>query len=465
MDNFKTIGSQIIKPDGSIFYGRGMNVAFNTTPFTFVFEGTENGYIDFDLDDDSDDKPGGGVNSTDKKWSPRLNKTVAMPDRYYAINGYYSDKAREYAISKPADHWNQNIVRVNTVSNGLNNNPSLEQQLEQLIPAVEEALEAGLVVMVEPHETTGKNWGVNDNEFIESSKLTIELLKEFKDEPYFWVNPHNEPWSKSVDDEYFEMLKWWYFKIREVSNNVIVFDLANWGQDLIGLSLGEYDNFYNNLPDKTNVVFSWHAYGAARGGPFSYQKLNDTLDIVLNNKNIPIVIGEYGQANTVGNGTAGPDSWNRNAVEFLTKGSEGSKPLALKYNVTPMVWHATGDSSFSHSYKITAGRSSDDLLSEPFWRENARLNDLGSAHRYISGELAKKDVEEVEQVEDDKPDFFEDDEPTANDNENSTPPIVDDVLTEEELNIADDIPDQCESIDFWLERIFCKLFNLLQSIF
>ena len=138
-----------------------MNVAFNLLPGPFIFQGVDNRQGDchaaFDIwpgqtnfHNGLECFPGGGINTFDV-WSPQLNSFTTIPDRYYALNGNLSQNAINLGISPPADNWRQSIMRINLVCEGQGGSPSSSDILEVTITAIQEGIDAGMVMMPEIH--------------------------------------------------------------------------------------------------------------------------------------------------------------------------------------------------------------------------------------------------------------------------------------------------------------------------
>ena len=443
-NKFSTEGSKILDPCGNEFFGAGMNVAFSTTNFPFVFEGIHggggdcNGAVDIwpgnnNVQGGTQCYPGGGINSYDTKFSPQAGSTVSLPDRYYAVNGYLSAAAQAAGITAPADDWSQNLIRVTTLPEGGGSNPTISDQIPHVIAGMYEALQAGIVVMTESHNVTGDNISpgvsfdspasaIANNDLRLAVEFQDQLFEEFKidgvcdashvgsnfEQGYVWFNPVNEPWTSSdsgadgcVSQAYLDAQTWWIERIRNFhgAENIIVLDLGNFAQDLAGLAAGCYDDWWDDLKNHPSgdltrsVVLSWHNYGAdtIRGGQMTYANMDADLNTVLNVKQFPLHIGEYGQtANpTFPSNPAGPNAWNRSGFEHLMTNNNGPA-LALKYNVHPTVWHATGDGTFNKLYKLAQGPApaSTDPFGTPFWDiesgSDPLLEPLGEAHWEIS---------------------------------------------------------------------------------
>ncbi len=447
-NEFTTNGSKIINPCGTEFFGVGMNAAFNVLAGPFIFQALDNrpGPCNsaFDIwpgqnnfQNGTECYPGGGVNTFDV-WSPQLNSVTTVPDRYYAMNGTLTQSAINAGITQPADHWHQNILRANIICEGAPTPPGPSDIIAATIPAIQEALDAGMVVMADMHSTTAQNltpnaaWNAPTSSFSGKFGCSIEvfdaIVTQFKtdgnatgqgNDPvkqgYVWLEPSNEPWDGASgfcpSQDYLNTQTFFIRRIRNYHNaeNIIVIDMHNWAQSLNSLAGGCYDSWWTSLKNHPsgdltrNVVLSWHNYGAqAAGGSYTYADMDNQLNTILNTGTpggytYPIIVGEYGQAAQPGTGNAGPDQWNRNGFEYMMTNIHG-QALADKYNINPIVWNASGDASNWTLYKLTRGpaAATNDGLGIPFWDiesgSDPYLEPMGVAHWNISHSISSKNT-------------------------------------------------------------------------
>lgn len=393
-----------------------MNGAYTLFDFPYVFQGTDGGVFDVWLEDplNGGHYPGGGF-SSGSVWDPTSNSRVALPDRYYAINGSATP-----GVATPTDHWHQRFLRINLLARGEGGSPTVQQTLSAVVPDVSEGIAYETVQMLEAHDLTGANrvpamaWNgptpTAPDDFSAVVRFMDGLVNEFAitgtggssalDQGYVWFNPTNEPWGNTAGTDgcpptdYFDTQTFWIERLRNHhrAENLIVIDLSEWGQDLWGLAHGCYDEWWQSLADHSsgdltrNVVLSWHAYGSRRpalGQPYSYITMD--ADLAAATAMFPLMIGEYGQPVGQGVNYAGPWQWNVDAVTWLATDDDGPG-LIEKHGLPAAVWTATGDSSYGHSFKLVQGpeRATDDYRSTPFWDiesgDDLRLERLGRAH-------------------------------------------------------------------------------------
>lgn len=361
----------------------------------FVFLGLEGGNGPCAGEPDQVDGPnipanngcfhGGGFNSA-TFWSPSAGAFVPIPERWTEIE----------------DNWNQKVIRVCTVSDGDGGAPGPITTSADVIDAVNEALAvSGMYLLIEHHGFTGDDklpegafnkptptsWGAQS--WDSAVKFWDEIVQAFAGNDRVWFNFSNEPGTGTGPTaSWTAQAEWWLRRARLFHNatNIVVLDLNDFGQDLDELAAGSYDAWWAGLGALTdNVVLGWHAYGARAGQAYTYATMDADL-LAVHQKGYPIIVGEYGQSSQVGSGNAGPDAWNRVAVECLVTNNLGPA-LVDKYQLLFLVWIATGDATFWHSYKLTQGPTPGvDGLSIPVWDITAAeansqyLEPLGQYH-------------------------------------------------------------------------------------
>lgn len=200
--------------------------------------------------------------------------------------------------------WGFNTVRVNVRE--LDPAPWLYDENGTIDEIVEAYTSKGLVVMLDAHENLGKFTEGQDIERIE--KFFSNLAEKYKDNPYVWFNPYNEPGAFGSHEP--ENAQKWITQneravkaIRDTGNdNPIVLDTWYWGQDQgtwntnainpnrsALLSGAAKDVLDINGEQQYNVVFSSHFYEQ-----YDYpNKVEQYFDMV-EATGLPFIIGEYG---------------------------------------------------------------------------------------------------------------------------------------------------------------------------
>ena len=353
---------------------------------------------------DADCYHGGGFNSA-TIFSGQAGTRVPVPERWTQIES----------------QWNQKAVRITTVADGSGVNPGPITSAEDTIDAVNEALAlTDMYLLIETHDLTGSDSApvgafdqptpTSDAENSWENQVVFwdAIIAEFDGNDRVWFNFQNEPTTDlSAFSVWTTQAEWWLRRTREHhgSDNIVVFDIHRWGQDLGGIAGGNYDAWWSAMETDglliNKTVLSWHAYGSRSGAAYTYAQMDADL-AAARAKGIPVVVGEYGQAAAIGSGNAGNDQFNRNAVEYLCTDLHGPA-LGEKWRLLLFVWIMTGDSGFWHAYKLTQGPDTNDLtgplvpgvngLSIPVWDITAAeatsdyLEPLGLAHWDISHRL------------------------------------------------------------------------------
>jgi hypothetical protein len=440
---FRTLGAHVIKPDGTVFHGAGMNAAFNLIGGPFVFQGFPNTGTPCDFAFDTPASraagclyQGGGISGTIPVWDPLSNGNVLLPDRWYAINGYLSATAAARGATAPPDNWRQRLLRATMVAAGASGPYPLEMG-GLAIGCINEGLPSGAVIVPEFHDLTGKNLSppaaynavgsaFGTGFFADTVNAWDVVIPAYRTngnggttptaQGYVWLGDTNEPFGNVADGNgnppasYFAHQLFWIKRIRlyHGAENIILFPLSEWGQDLHGVATGKYDAFFNTLKNdpsgdlSRNLVLSWHNYGAkGLGVAYDYATMDADLNTVTRlgtpgGWKFPVFVGEYGRPKDGVNGDAGPTPWNITGFECLMTSKFGT-PLAVKYSdsVFPCVWIATGDTGYEKSrYALTLGTGINDFyngLGQPFWQiasgSDIRLTEMGAAHWSVAHQL------------------------------------------------------------------------------
>ena len=309
------MGKTIIDPDGYVFVPNGANIAVRQAPnlengFAFNWRGTANGR------------------------------------------------------SEDVKTWGWNTIRLNVICVLPSDGPTQAQTLKGIDEVVKEYTAKKLVVVIDCHhsEVTGKSPSFSSAIVQQTMTFYDSVTKSYKDNPYVWFNPLNEPFGTKDAAGWTALQNGVYSRIRQnAPGNIFIADLPDWGNDIAALVDGNLSNYSNG---KCNVVYGWRGYGFING--FA---TDASIKQYLGNasaKNIPIIVGEFGDPLTLNEGTAGPPIQNRiGAYAVMKYGPENGYGL--------LWWHATGDSSNFLTYSLTKDRSA------PWVKGTSNLSDGGKA--------------------------------------------------------------------------------------
>lgn len=198
--------------------------------------------------------------------------------------------------------WGFNAIRLNVRS--LQPSPYTYTENGTIDQIVQAYTNAGAVVMIEPHEKTGKYW--EGTELTQVSNWFKDLATRYQDNPYVWFNTSNEPGgSTSVQDinKWLTMNESIIESIRSTgADNVVVVDDHFWGQgsgqwngnsvpQSQSAVLSQGKNLVNKLgADGNNIVFSLHTYDQWEYGDTKFNSYFDQAQ----NQGLAVVLGEYG---------------------------------------------------------------------------------------------------------------------------------------------------------------------------
>ncbi|MBD2070959.1 cellulase family glycosylhydrolase [Leptolyngbya sp. FACHB-671] len=278
--------------------------------------------------------------------------------------------------------WGFNSIRLNVRQLGLDNKQTYAEN-GTIDAIVEKFTSQRIVVMIEPHERTGK-WYSSDelNKLVNWHK---GLASKYKDNPYVWLNVSNEPGgsdsgSSSAVSKYVQQNTTVIKAIRSTGfDNPIVVDGWSWGQDSGSwnsspvsesksaiLSLGQ--KLLSVDPDK-NTVFSLHTYDQWKTN--TQAKMDDFIDRV-HAKGLALVVGEYGAEN----GSSGR----------FKETVSGVLPVVQKREVGRFAWAWQGGDAFDlttggggHKANFSSSGSMPDNLSwfgQQVWKDARRAESL-----------------------------------------------------------------------------------------
>lgn len=330
---FYVVGDDIVDPNGDVFYPIGANVAIKFTPYGYVFEGSNGG-----------------------------------------IGEHVAD----------AVAWNWNTVRATLVCDNTSGVPTFEELVDGIDPAIERLTKAGLVVILECHDLTGSDPTVGSADERRIRRFWDEMTARYHDNPYVWFNVFNEPFVSENTSDWAALHEFYVDRIRATgAENIMVADLPYWGQ---GIDLLGTDSFADELNDRCNTVFGWHAYGAIDQRQGSFDDHEQAIR-AAKAKDMALIVGEVGVATPTNWGNAGPWHWNLTGFDSVAE-------LGPRYGIGLLWWHATGDTAYHSLYALkndrsgfwTAGNSGNlTPYGQRFWDISHQVNhDLGP----FDGDLA-----------------------------------------------------------------------------
>lgn len=442
---------RMLDPTGTPYWGAGMNVAVSINmnggnPSPYVFEGLPGtGTYDIWAPNPIPGTllPGGGV-TAGNVWSPENGGIYNLPDRAYALNGTLSAAAQSKGITAPPDHWHQKIMRVTCQPRGDGDNPSPPNSIPQYVAKVQQLIDLGFVVMPEIHNQTGANLALptafinnptiatasmgGDQRTRDAVDFMDAMVAAFgtngtggttpKQKGYVWFDLPNEAWNSVRDANYDDWVVTQVRRIRATgAKNIISIPLPVYCQGLGQIAAGAMDGLRTKLISHGvdyNLAWAWHAYGADWGatnpggqgyvGATGYAQMETHILAARNGSpgghKWCIVMGEYGETIPLGASNAGPDAWTRGAIDCLFTNTHGT-PLAEKYSLFPIAWHASGDGVFFKLFKLTYGTPIGDNNETsgqgyPVWRIDGtntnRLTRFGTVHWNTSHNIWTKNT-------------------------------------------------------------------------
>ncbi len=293
---FYVVGSDIVGPDGRIFYPIGANAAIKFTPYGYVFEGGN-----------------GGVN-----------------DHLDAVKA-----------------WNWNTIRATLVCDNRSGEPSFTSLVDGIDPVVRQLTAAGIVVILECHDLTGKNPSLGSSRDKRIRRFWDEMVKRYRDNPYVWFNIYNEPDATGNTARWAKLHEYYVDRIRRAgAENLVVVDIPKWAQ---GIDLLVEGTAGDRINAACNTVFGWHTYGAVADRQATLED-HERMIQGAQRKGMALLVGELGVAMPADWGNSGPWEWN-------VSGYEAMEQLGPRYGIGLVWWHATGANAVFSVYSLTADRT------------------------------------------------------------------------------------------------------------
>ena len=331
---FYVVGKDIVDPNGKIFYGVGANIVGNPGPAC-----------------------------------PRLR-------------GGFPNESAAGNVAK-AKQWGWNVVRLNFWSYYLNC-PNTTYTQTDLLNGIDEIVQEytsqGIVVILGLHEnfadTGGEITSLSDPRYTASLSIWPVIANKYKNNSYVWFGTLNEYIHDSGTpfyDLWRQIAEAEYKAIRDTgAENITVHNLPGWGQDIN--SLTTTTPVSSLVSGKCNVVYDWHDYGASGGSAGETANIAQQLSLLTTvlQRNIPVVIGEYGADSANIEQGGGGTYWDDASVKMISAN-------AAQLGVSALWWHGVGGSANTNYLNLTTNRM-------PFYKEGFDGNNLtpyGTLHRNL----------------------------------------------------------------------------------
>ncbi len=282
--------------------------------------------------------------------------------------------------------WNWNILRVNVLCQQVNLGNGQRHGPDEMFAAVdlmvEEYTAAGVVLMLDCHDTTGVNPAVGSAMWNDLTSFWDRAIERYGDNPYVWINFANEFETQYGGDQvYFrEFTQAAYDHLRASGyEGVMVMDLPNWAQHI------QFFEEPANLAwsrQFEQVLWGWHAYGGVAADglvtsvrfDMAYDDMaavyDDIIDTIVTNE-IPVIVGEFGYDWNADRRIADGWSWIS-----MRNGALLNVERLYDAGIGMTVWHANGSAGTFMPYGLKA----DDQLTFDEPTVDANLSELGQLY-------------------------------------------------------------------------------------
>ena len=294
---------------------------------------------------------GGDIIGPDGKKFVPIGANVGARIKFDCYAFYYcNNSATGHADDALA--WGWNMVRLNVVTD-VPSDVTIQETIAGAIALIDEYTAKGIVVMPNSHSVTGTNTPMTDVKYQNINLFWDAILDRYKDNPYVWINYVNEPVTTPVktgidtnSEQSDNNSNFWvtlgnqqYQRVRQKTNNLFVYDLPIWGQQINELALTTTGEEF--LQGKQNVVFSWHNYGGALkfDQGWAHGNYNDMTQWaqLVKNKNLPVLTGEFGRSSE-----ANTPAWVHGNGNDVDVSADWTFDTWWNYGFGGLWWHGTG---------------------------------------------------------------------------------------------------------------------------
>ncbi len=224
-----------------------------------------------------------------------------------------------WILAKQTSQWKDHIIFVDQ--------PLLFDPLQtqyrtyNISPLIEAYTRRGMVVIVDIHDMIGGYFQGDD--LVQYLTFIEDFAKRFKDNPYVWLDLHNEPgnWEGRLGD-----FSEWRSETLAAINTVravapdmpLLVSGTAWGQDtgprwntsLINPSESALLSNLDIINAYSDIIMTFHMYDQ---WTFGADRLHDFIDRLLAGTQSPIIVGDYGSNN--GNSTISASRLLHNRVQ------------------------------------------------------------------------------------------------------------------------------------------------------
>lgn len=273
-----------------------------------------------------------------------------------AINSLEGDESNWPSQVAAAQAWGWNFLRTNVIAfnddpSFLPPSPTATDHANLIAHGVDELLAAGFVVLMDGRTNQpGDNQStLNSDNDLNAREFVSRCLEMWGDNPLFWVNPFNEPFSDDDSTTVATMVtlytSWISWLRGEGYEGPIVFDLPRYAQGINRAADGSFDSLMA-LDD--NLILGWHHYGFPTAFADETGETGESMAAATKARGHCVLLGELG-FQWDGNSpipVEGAYEANRAAAEWaLVEGR------AEHYDMGIAIWHAGHD-----EFNVTSDR-------------------------------------------------------------------------------------------------------------
>lgn len=202
---------------------------------------------------------------------------------------WYGDFVNKSSFTTLRDDWNVNCIRIAMYTDDNSGYQTKKDELKKIVNnGIQNCIDLGLYVIVDWHILSDGNPNAHRDEAIIFFR---ELATQYKNNPNVLYEICNEPngnvsWNNDIKPYCEQVIR----EIRtEDKNAIVIAGTPTWSQQI--------DDAANNRLSDNNVVYALHFYANTHK-----DALRNTLSTCVKDKNLPVLVSEFGTCDASGNG-------------------------------------------------------------------------------------------------------------------------------------------------------------------
>ncbi len=229
--------------------------------------------------------------------------------------------------------WGWNTIRLHVYVDPEGTGIPRSHTFDGILRTIDEYTRSGIVVMAVAYDHQGENPSYRTLRRSGVVDLQDEIVAAHGRNPYLWLNPLDEPTAREGYDRWYATGRSLHDRAREQGfEGVFVWDLPHYGQGLELIATTDLGADF--LERTTNTAFGWHNFGAAD------HATQDEWARRVRELGLPVHIGGFGQGWDPTRPSVSP-SWPTMDRDER-RGTEWVLTRFFEFGFGAVMWHGTG---------------------------------------------------------------------------------------------------------------------------